>query len=198
MTATKPYIAYADGSCIGNPGPGGWGVVIIAPDGIETELSGHADATTNNRMEIAAAIEALRAIPEGERVIVRSDSQYIVKTMNDGWRRRENLDLWPALDNETRRHRTAFEWVRGHASDPLNERADELARRAAAANVGAAAATTRKSPSNRIAAILHADERIGVCFGCGREFVTSSDATHCSLVECQIKARRGGQSGQKA
>src|SRR5277367_1968945 len=121
MADSKPYLAYADGSCIGNPGPGGWGVVIIAPDGAETELSGHQDATTNNRMEITAAIEALRAIPDGVPVIVRSDSQYVVKTMNDGWRRRENVDLWPALDNEARRHRTSFEWVRGHASDPLNE-----------------------------------------------------------------------------
>jgi ribonuclease HI len=196
VSATKPYLAYADGSCVGNPGPGGWGVVIVAPDGEETELSGHADSTTNNRMEITAAIEALRAIPEHTRVIVRSDSQYVVKTMNDGWRRRENLDLWPLLDTETRRHRVTFEWVRGHASDPLNERADTLARRAAALPAkGIAPAPLPSTSAEPLAGLLRPNETIRVCAGCGRRFVAIGGSRYCSQVDCQLKARVGSRQG---
>jgi ribonuclease HI len=81
-------------------------------------------------MEIMAAIEALRALDPGVPVIVRSDSQYLVRTMNDGWRRTKNLDLWQQLDREVARHDVRFEWVRGHAGDALNEEADALAREA--------------------------------------------------------------------
>jgi glycine/D-amino acid oxidase-like deaminating enzyme len=81
-------------------------------------------------MEIMAAIEALRALDPGVPVIVRSDSQYLVRTMNDGWRRTKNLDLWQELDREVARHNVRFEWVRGHAGDALNEEADALAREA--------------------------------------------------------------------
>ena len=82
-------------------------------------------------MEIMAAIEALRALDPGVPVIVRSDSQYLVRTMNDGWRRTKNLDLWQELDREVARHgKVRFEWVRGHAGDALNEEADALAREA--------------------------------------------------------------------
>ena len=124
---SNSYIAYADGSCIGNPGPGGWGVVLIAPDGTERELNGHAAATTNNRMEIAAAVEALRDIPAGAEVTIRSDSQYVVRTINDGWKRKMNADCWADLDSEIARHRVTFEWVRGHNGDVMNDRADRLA-----------------------------------------------------------------------
>jgi ribonuclease HI len=158
MASETPTIAYGDGSCIGNPGPGGWGVVIIAPDGTETELCGWESCTTNNRMEITAAVEALRHLEPHSNVILRTDSQYVVKTMNDGWRRRENRDLWDELDAAVARHRkVAFEWVRGHAGDVLNERADRLAQRAAA-NGG------------------------------------EPPARYCSLVECQLKARRKRRS----
>ncbi len=100
MSRAPHYLAYADGSCIGNPGPGGWGVVLIMPDGEHRELNGYAASTTNNRMEIEAAVRALREIPEGAEVVVRSDSQYVVRTINDGWKRRKNFDSWDALDLE--------------------------------------------------------------------------------------------------
>ena len=129
-TSSAPILVYADGSCEGNPGPGGWGVVIVTPDGTH-RLSGGDSQTTNNRMEIMAAIEALRALDPAVPVIVRSDSQYLVRTMNDGWRRTKNQDLWQQLDREVARHEVRFEWVRGHAGDALNEEADALAREAA-------------------------------------------------------------------
>ena len=100
-TSPREYLVYADGSCIGNPGRGGWGVVVRDPDGVVTELNGHDDTTTNNRMELMGAIEGLRATAPGASVILRSDSQYVVKTMNDGWKRKANLDLWELLDAET-------------------------------------------------------------------------------------------------
>ena len=127
---SAPILVYADGSCEGNPGPGGWGVVIVRPEGTQ-RLSGGDPLTTNNRMEIMAAIEALRAVEPGVPVILRSDSQYLVKTMNEGWRRTKNLDLWEQLDREVTRHDVRFEWVRGHAGDARNEEADRLAREAA-------------------------------------------------------------------
>ena len=130
-TSSAPVLVYADGSCEGNPGPGGWGVVIVTPEGGTHRLSGGDSQTTNNRMEIMAAIEALRALDPGLPVILRSDSQYLVKTMNEGWRRTKNLDLWKQLDGEVARHDVRFEWVRGHAGDVRNEEADALAREAA-------------------------------------------------------------------
>jgi|SRR5580658_1475504 ribonuclease HI len=124
----KHYLVYADGSCIGNPGRGGWGAVIIEEgEGERREINGHDPATTNNRMEITAAIEALRHTDPGSAVVLRSDSQYVVHTMTKGWKRKANLDLWQRLDAEAARRRVQFEWVRGHGYDPLNDRADELA-----------------------------------------------------------------------
>jgi len=127
----EPHIlVYADGSCLGNPGPGGWGVVIVGPEG-KREYSGSDPRTTNNRMEMTAAIEGLRQLPAGARVLLRSDSQYLVKSINFGWKRNANVDLWSDLDEEIARRRVRFEWVRGHAGDRLNERADSLALEAA-------------------------------------------------------------------
>jgi ribonuclease HI len=131
MSQQGQVIAYADGSCLGNPGPGGWGVVLVSSNGSQLEFSGAAGSTTNNRMEITAAIEALRRLPPGFDVVVRTDSQYLVKTMTVGWKRRENLDLWKILDSESAQRKVSWEWVRGHSGDILNERADELARCAA-------------------------------------------------------------------
>ncbi len=131
MSKQHGLTAYADGSCLGNPGPGGWGVVLESIDGSRLEFSGSAASTTNNRMEITAAIEALRRLPRGSEVTIRSDSQYLVKTMTLGWKRRENLDLWKMLDIEVALRKVRWEWVRGHSGDALNERADQLARDAA-------------------------------------------------------------------
>jgi len=204
MAVAAPTVVYADGSCIGNPGPGGWGVVIVASDGTEAELCGWESRTTNNRMEITAVIEALRHLEAGSDVILRTDSQYVVKTMNDGWRRRENRDLWSELDAAVARHRrVAFEWVRGHAGDALNERADGLARRAAAGGAPSQPAAPAASTANggeaaaaALAAMLAPGESIRVCAGCGRRFVVAArgsdepPARYCTVVECQLKARR--------
>ncbi len=202
MTETET-IAYADGSCLGNPGPGGWGVVIINADGSTRVLSGANPATTNNRMEITAAIEALRAFPPGAEVTVRTDSQYVVKTMTLGWRRRENLDLWRELDAEIARRLVRWEWVRGHAGDVHNNRADELARTAAGTAIKGVAppsaakslrASTRDEGEDRTMAelepLLRPDEAARHCSACGRIFVTTDDSRYCSLAACQIKARR--------
>ncbi len=126
-----PWVIYADGSCIVNPGPGGWAAIIDGPQG-RCELWGSHPSTTNNRMEITAAIEALKRTAPGARVLLRSDSQYLVKTINLAWKRRQNRELWAQLDAELAGRRVTLEWVRGHAGDPLNSRADELARAAAA------------------------------------------------------------------
>jgi ribonuclease HI len=132
MSKQRGAIVYADGSCLGNPGPGGWGVVLVSEDGFRLEFSGADASTTNNRMEITAAIEALRRLPAGLDVTVRTDSQYLVNTMTLGWKRRENLDLWKRLDTEAALRKVGWEWVRGHSGDTFNERADQLARDAAA------------------------------------------------------------------
>ena len=137
--------AYTDGACSGNPGPGGWGVLLQAhgDSGLvkERELSGGATATTNNRMELTAAIEALRALTSPTAITVRTDSQYVRNGISkwilgwkaNGWRtaaKREvkNSDLWTQLDELQMAHDVRWEWVKGHADDPGNERADKLAR----------------------------------------------------------------------
>jgi ribonuclease HI len=131
---------YTDGACAGNPGPGGWGVVIIE-NGERRELHGGEAATTNNRMEMTAAIEALRATQGAERVALYTDSQYlrngilawIAGWKRNGWRTADkkpvkNKDLWEALDAERQNRKIDWHWVKAHAGDPNNERADELAR----------------------------------------------------------------------
>ncbi len=131
----EQLLVYADGSCLGNPGPGGWGVVIVYPDRSTCELCGYDPATTNNRMELTAAIEALRFVPRSERVTLRSDSEYLVKSIKLGWKRNRNHDLWHALDAELADRKVNLEWVRGHGYDPLNDRADQLANGSARAGV---------------------------------------------------------------
>ena len=136
---------YTDGACSGNPGPGGWGAILRA--GLhEKELFGGERATTNNRMELLAVIEALRALKRPVKARVYTDSQYVQKGISEwiqNWKRRgwktaakepvKNADLWQALDAEAARHSVDWRWVRGHAGDPLNERCDELAGAAIAA-----------------------------------------------------------------
>jgi len=137
--------AYTDGACSGNPGPGGWGVVMIARDGdavLKTrDLSGGEPLTTNNRMEMMAAIAALEALGRRTTLTIITDSVYLrdgVTKWIDGWKRNgwktaarkpvKNEDLWRRLDDLTTGHEIKWEWVKGHAGHPENERADELAR----------------------------------------------------------------------
>ena len=138
-------IIYTDGACKGNPGPGGWGVLMISGDH-RRELHGGETRTTNNRMELTAAIEALRALKRHCRVRLFTDSSYVkqgIETWIHGWKRNgwrtadkkpvKNADLWQTLDELAATHRVEWRWVKGHAGDPGNERADVLANRGAAA-----------------------------------------------------------------
>jgi ribonuclease HI len=138
-------IAYTDGACSGNPGPGGWGVVLQALRGDtiakERTLQGGAAETTNNRMELMAAISALETLERAAEITIVTDSAYVkdgVTTWIHGWKRNgwqtsakkpvKNVDLWQRLDAAQTRHKVTWEWVKGHAGNPENERADELAR----------------------------------------------------------------------
>lgn len=203
--SSNVVVAYADGSCLGNPGPGGWGVVIVRPDGTREELNGGEAATTNNKMELTGAIEALRHIAPGSQVVLRSDSQYLVNTMNLRWKRNANLDLWNQLESEVAQRSVKFEWVRGHGDDPLNARADELARAEATrlARGGASSENRRASRAGEdqiadaelaeLKSLLNGDETVRKCAGCGRMFV-SKRALYCTLVGCQLKARRAAKA----
>ncbi len=117
---------YTDGSCLGNPGPGGWAAVIV--EGSDQRfLSGREKNTTNNRMEMLAAIEGLDAVPAGSAVTIHSDSQYLVKTMTRNWKRNKNNDLWDRLDALSLERRVRWRWVRGHAGHQRNEQANFIA-----------------------------------------------------------------------
>jgi ribonuclease HI len=135
-----PVLIYTDGACSGNPGPGGWGAVLISK-GHERELKGGEPQTTNNRMEIMAAIAALEALTRPCKVDLHTDSQYLRQGITEwigGWKARgwktadkkpvKNEDLWKRLDLARQRHEVKWHWVKGHAGHPLNERADGLAR----------------------------------------------------------------------
>ena len=118
---------YTDGAAKDNPGKGGWAAIIIE-DGVRRDLSGREERTTNNRMEIVAAIEGLAALPESTRVTVFSDSTYVINAMTKNWKRNANKDLWPKLDAEVARRKVQWRWVKGHDGNPLNEEADRLAK----------------------------------------------------------------------
>ena len=131
---------WTDGACSGNPGPGGWGAILRAGTH-EKELSGGDPATTNNRMELTAAIKALTALTRSSEVDIYTDSQYvrggvtgwIVGWKRNGWRTADkkpvkNIELWQQLDAAAAEHRIRWHWVKGHTGHPENERADELAR----------------------------------------------------------------------
>lgn len=125
---SKTIIAHTDGSCEPNPGPGGYGYVIELPEGTVLEGGGYMPDTTNNRAEMMAVIEALRALPENSKVLVYSDSQLVIKCLAGEWKRKANGDLWAILDKECKRHaEVKMEWVKGHRGNPGNERADQLA-----------------------------------------------------------------------
>ncbi|WP_306112746.1 MULTISPECIES: ribonuclease HI [unclassified Roseovarius] len=137
--------AYTDGACSGNPGPGGWGVLMRAMEGDkvvkERELQGGEAETTNNRMELLAAIHALETLERASAITVVTDSSYVKNGVTGwihGWKRNgwktsnkkpvKNVELWQRLDTAQARHDVTWEWVKGHAGHPENERADELAR----------------------------------------------------------------------
>ncbi|MDP3372373.1 MAG: ribonuclease HI [Candidatus Paracaedibacteraceae bacterium] len=140
--STKTIDIYVDGACSGNPGPGGWGAVFSHPEK-EITLAGSNPATTNNRMELQAAINAIKAIPTDFTATVYTDSQYVKNGITlwiIGWKKRgwmnsknepvKNQDLWQELDVCTQKKKVSWQWVKGHDGHPLNEKADMLARRA--------------------------------------------------------------------
>ncbi|PAV26365.1 ribonuclease HI [Tamilnaduibacter salinus] len=140
---------YTDGACRGNPGPGGWGAVLGYGDA-KRELRGGEESTTNNRMELMAAIQGLKALKRPCRVALYTDSQYVRKGITEwmtNWKRNgwktaakkpvKNAELWQQLDELARRHDVEWHWVKGHAGNPGNERADELANEGVDAVVGA-------------------------------------------------------------
>lgn len=137
--------AWTDGACSGNPGPGGWGVLMRAIEGEtvlkERELQGGEAATTNNRMELMAAISALEALTRPSEIVIVTDSNYVKNGVTQwihGWKRNgwktadrkpvKNVELWQRLDEAARRHKVEWRWIKGHAGHAENERADELAR----------------------------------------------------------------------
>lgn len=136
-----PHVTiYTDGACSGNPGPGGWGAILISK-GKEKELSGGEAETTNNRMELMAAIEALKALKTSCKVDLHTDSKYVRHGITEwihDWKKRnwktadkkpvKNADLWQKLEEQAAKHQIAWHWVKGHSGNALNERADELAR----------------------------------------------------------------------
>ncbi|ODT13587.1 MAG: ribonuclease HI [Kaistia sp. SCN 65-12] len=140
MTEEKRIAIWTDGACSGNPGPGGWGAVLIAGEH-EKDLKGGEPDTTNNRMELTAAIEALDALKRPSVVDLHTDSQYVkggITGWIHGWKRNgwktadkkpvKNVDLWQRLDTALQRHKVTWHWVKGHAGNEENERADQLAR----------------------------------------------------------------------
>ncbi|WP_295897568.1 ribonuclease HI [uncultured Bartonella sp.] len=140
-TPLKQVEIFTDGACSGNPGPGGWGA-ILRWNGITRELYGGEPDTTNNRMELTAAINALNALKEPCAIDLYTDSVYVrdgISNWIEGWKAREwktsakkpvkNAELWQALDFARARHRVNWHWVKGHAGHPENERCDELARK---------------------------------------------------------------------
>jgi ribonuclease HI len=126
------YTIYTDGSCLKNPGgPGDYAAVIFREGEMIEELSGGEAMTTSNRMEITAAIAGLRAVREPSIITLYSDSQYLIKTLTQDWKRMKNLDLWARLDQAAKPHRVSWQWIRGHNGNPGNVRADQLANQAA-------------------------------------------------------------------
>ena len=139
MMSEQRVIIHTDGACSGNPGPGGWGAILTFGDN-EKELKGGEPHTTNNRMELMAAISALEALKRPCMIDLHTDSEYLkngITTWIHGWKKNgwrtsdkkpvKNMELWQALDLAVQRHTIDWRWVKGHNGDPMNERADELA-----------------------------------------------------------------------
>ena len=137
----QEVMIYTDGACRGNPGPGGWGA-LLRFNGHEKQLSGGEHQTTNNRMEMTAVIKALEQLKRPCRIILTTDSRYVIQGMTEwlpGWKRRQwrnaagkpvlNVDLWKRLESQVSQHEIEWQWVKGHSGHPENELADALANR---------------------------------------------------------------------
>lgn len=141
MTNLPKVEIFIDGACSGNPGPGGW-AAILRSGSKEMEISGGEKETTNNRMEVRAALEALRCLKRPSQVRFHTDSSYLLNGATswlEDWKKRDwkrkhgqlqNIDLWKEMDLELAKHQVEWVWVKGHAGNPMNERVDELARKA--------------------------------------------------------------------
>jgi len=151
MIGGNELVVYTDGACVPNPGRGGWGVVLLQPPGEMRKLGGGAqEQTTSSRMEMTAVLMALREVSSsGVPVVLRSDSEFVIKTLLGKYRRHKNQDLWAQIDQERSRLRSRsirFEWVKGHADDSYNAMADELANTAAGCSTGNRADTAHDRP----------------------------------------------------
>ena len=155
MQSIQPIQIYTDGSCKGNPGPGGWAAIIFSNGQIIKELSGGDTNTTNNKMEITAVIQGLKAIPSSSKIDIFSDSSYVINSMTRNWKRNVNKDLWSQLDFEAARHQLTWYWVKGHSGDPGNELADKLAYAAADAASKGDTVMDQHQPSE---GLTHIDE----------------------------------------
>ena len=181
---------YTDGSCLNNPGPGGWGAVILSEGGEPLRLSGHEPGTTNNRMELTAAIKGLEAASAGTPVALYSDSSYLVNTMTRNWKRRANQDLWARLDALAAERHVTWNWVRGHAGDRWNEEADRLASSAMSGNaINPTVDTAARDESQ--ASLTHLDEQGRVqMVDVGWKPVTDREATARGYLSVQPETLR--------
>jgi ribonuclease HI len=205
MSPVLPRVTlYTDGGCRPNPGPGGWAVAILRPEQPPEELSGAEPDTTNNRMELRAAIEGLRALEEPSRITLYTDSEYLRKGITEwlprwqqsGWRTAKkgevkNVDLWTDLADELERHEVTWKWVRGHSGDRWNERVDELAAAtipsmplpvedAEAVHLFLAVAYSRKQDAGAWSALLRFGDRHRVVKG--RVVGTSANRMHLTAA----------------
>lgn len=143
MTKKADIEIYTDGACLGNPGPGGWGAILLYGEH-QKKISGSEAETTNNRMELRGAIEALKLLKKPSELVLHTDSKYVIEGITKwilGWKKNswrtadrkavKNMDLWQELDEEAQKHKIDWKWVKGHSGNHFNEIVDELARKAA-------------------------------------------------------------------
>ena len=213
---TSGPVAHTDGSCLGTPGPGGWGVHIEFPDGRVVEMGGGEDFTTNNRMELRAAIEAARAMDGLPSGTIITDSQYVKRGITEwmnGWKRKGwitstgapvvNRDLWEELDRESGPHIT-WEWTRGHSGDLGNERCDEIAgwfsKSVAALRAPGRAFVPRGSAGAPAAASAFSGRPAGRGNPPGTSYVSVVDGIvkrHATWPECEARVRGVGRARYK-
>jgi len=190
LAENNQFTIYTDGSCLGNPGPGGWGAIVFDGSEEPQRLSGHEGQTTNNRMELMAAIQGLDSAPIGSNVVLYSDSSYLVNTMTKNWKRRVNHDLWERLDALSGSRIVDWRWVRGHNGDRWNEAADRLAVSAmnVAANRDSGATPGADKPAD---SLTHLDDEGRVkMVDVGWKPVTDREATAQGYLSVQPETLR--------